>query len=133
MSKKKITIPHFDQYSIDAKCISTLQLPNKIWSFIDSLNDQPFDMLDIAEFYSVDTVTSKKILDFLLQSKVCNAIEIENFHYDEWKEKYDKASKTVILESPDNTPLENTASSNSSEDSDITVSKHARDISLEIG
>jgi len=131
MSKKKITIPYFEQYHIDTEYLSKVQLPNKIWSFVDSQNTQPFDLLDITEFYNVDITMSRKILDFLLQHKVCIISKIKDCSYEEWKKANGKT--TIAKPKPSEEVTPDTPLKDFSASTDITVNKQAQSISLEIG
>ena len=137
MSKKKATISCLDQYRIDHSSLPLAELPEKIWSFIDSVADQAFDMLDLADFFHSDTPTSKKIIDFLVQNKVCVTTN-ENISYEDWKKKNGNPTKkitTTTSAASDKATDERALIANTTEDTDITVTKQkqAHNISLEIG
>lgn len=146
-SKNINSIPALEQYEIDANKLVNAKLPNKIWMFIDAVDDQPFDMLDIAQHFGSDATFSQHVLDYLIETKLCKSPKTAHLTHQEWIKQCDNdllglqsnitapitTNSQKIHEAPSELMNSSSLAPNTDQDTDITICASSPEISVIIG
>jgi len=139
-SKNNQRIECFEQYKVKIVKLDAIKLPTKLWGFINSIHDQPFDLLDVQTYFQSDLSQARKILILMISKHICEKQGITESTYGDWKIQ-NKTSSDHLAHGTDisveiipptiNTEPPNNYSTNLIED-EIIVANSSKNIHLEI-
>lgn len=122
--KNSNNIECFNRYKIISDKLDSIEIPERLWGFVSSMENRVFDLIDIIEHFKCDMAQAKRVLNFLVSKQLCSSEKASKISYQDWKaDNFKSLHDTEITVESDPPQAE----------ADILVTKHTKDIHLEIG